>query len=346
MQTTAGRNLARQIASAVRADEGGEEARSRATDRLISGFTPLQDVIRTAFDPHLDTTDAGVFSASATLNGEVISIGELHTALEEDVVQRRATIEAHERNLIEQYLRDEVGNHLGDCLHAAATQVQQMNTILKRHPTNSGATVQLRWQVSEQAGTGVKNAVAALLRSPATRGEQESATLAVFLTERVQLARRGEVEGADLAERLISALDYRTWYTFGVSYKAGGAEAALTPRSVGVGSGGQQAKIAHLPLLAAAAGFYSSSPSAPRLCFLDEAFAGIDGPNTADLLAVATILDLDMIMTNFDAWFCVPEVPGLAIYHLEKLAGSLGVAAIRYEWDGQQQTETDPWLGS
>ena len=344
VQPTAGRTLARQIAAAVPADEGAEDARSRATDRLVAAFTPLRDAIGTAFDPHLDSTEVGVFSASATLNGEVVGIADLHQALADDVEQRRATIAAAERNLIEQYLRDEVGNHLGDCLHAATTQVQQMNAILKRHPTNSGATVQLRWQVSDAAGPGVKDAVQALLRSPATRGEQESATLAVFLSERVAMARRGDVDGADLAERLTATLDYRTWYTFGVSYRAGGEEAALTARSVGSGSGGQQAKVAHLPLLAAAAGFYSSSPSAPRLCILDEAFAGIDGPNTADLLTVATTLDLDMVMTNFDAWFCVPQLPGLAIYHLEKLSGAVGVAAIRYEWDGHTQSETDPWL--
>lgn len=118
----------------------------------------------------------------------------------------------------------------------------------------------------------------------------------------------------------------------------------MTARTVGAGSGGQQAKVGHLPLLAAAAAFYHSSPSAPRLCVLDEAFAGIDGPNTTDLLLVSVTLDLDMVMTNFDAWFCVPQVPGLAIYHLEKLRDSPGVAAIRYEWDGDAQQELDPWL--
>jgi len=168
--------------------------------------------------------------------------------------------------------------------------------------------------------------------------------LASFLAERVALARRGDVDGADLGERLAAALDYRSWHDFKLHYRAGATDGELTARSVGSGSGGQQAKVSHLPLLAAAAGFYSSSPSAPRLCFLDEAFAGIDGPNTADLLAMTVTLELDMVMTHFDAWFCVPEVPSLAIYHLEKLPGALGVAAIRYQWDGRQQSESDPWL--
>lgn len=343
LQPTAGRNLARQIASAVDEDQGTEEARSRATDRLVTEFSRLRDDVGADFDPHLDTVEQ-LFVASATLNGEVIGVAQLHRALGDDVEQRKAIIAAEERTLIERHLRDEVGNHLGACLHAATTQVHQMNTILRAHPTNSGALVQLRWQVEGDAGPGVSNAIGALLTATATRDEAASATLAAFLGERVSLARSGDVEGADLAERLAAALDYRRWHSFKLSYKTGGGEGDLTARTVGAGSGGQQAKVGHLPLLAAAAGFYSSSPSAPRLCFLDEAFAGIDGPNTADLLKVSVTLDLDMVMTNYDAWFCVPQLPGLAIYHLEKLPGAVGVAAIRYAWDGHEQQEQDPWL--
>ena len=205
--------------------------------------------------------------------------------------------------------------------------------------------MQLHWEVDDTgAGPSVRAAVQALLTAPSTRDESASAVLATFLGDRVGIARRGEIEGADLAERLTNALDYRRWYHFKLGYKTRGGEGELTAKSVGAGSGGQQAKVGHLPLLAAAAGFYSSSDTAPRLCFLDEAFAGIDGPNTADLLAVSVKLDLDMVMTNYDAWFCVPEVPGLAIYHLEKLPDTVGVAAIRYEWDGDRQQELDLWL--
>jgi uncharacterized protein (TIGR02680 family) len=343
LHPTAARNLARQIATAIDEDQGTPEARDAADNRLTREYTKLRDDVGADFDPHLDSV-AEIRAASATLNGEVITIAELHQALVEDVAERRAAIHAEERTLIEQHLRDEVGNHLGDRLHDAKSQIRQMNTTLGAHPTNSGATVQLQWRVDDEAGPNVSVAVDALLTSPATRTEHASALLATFLGERVALARRGDVEGADLAERLTAALDYRTWYRFKLTYKTDAGEGALTSKTVGTGSGGQQAKISHLPLLAAAAGFYSSSPTAPRLCFLDEAFAGIDGPNTTDLLAVSVSLDLDMVMTNYDAWFCIPELPGLAIYHLEKLRGTVGVAAIRYLWDGTDQTTDDPWL--
>jgi uncharacterized protein (TIGR02680 family) len=343
LQPTAARNLARQIATNIDEDQGKTEARDNAENRLMREYSKLRDDVGADFDPHLDAV-AEIRAASATLNGEVISIAELHQALVEDVAQRRAAIHAEERTLIEQHLRDEVGNHLGDRLHDAKSQVSQMNKTLGAHATNSGATVALQWRVDDEAGPNVGAAVDALLTSPATRTEQASALLATFLGERVALARRGDIEGADLAERLTAALDYRTWYRFKLRYNTDAGEGALTTKTVSTGSGGQQAKINHLPLLAAAAGFYSSSPTAPRLCFLDEAFAGIDGPNTADLLAMSVSLDLDMVMTNYDAWFCIPELPGLAIYHLEKLRGTVGVAAIRYLWDGTDQREEDPWL--
>jgi uncharacterized protein (TIGR02680 family) len=343
LQPTAGRNLARQVAVAVRDEEATAAARGQALDRLVRDFGVFRDAVPD-FNPHLESSGE-VWVTSATLNGELVGLVELHRALTEDVEERQKAIAAEERALIERHLRDEVGNHLGDRLHAATTQIHQMNRILVAHPTNSGAVVQLQWQVDEDAGPAVKDAIRALLMSPQTRDETSSAVLATFLTERVGLARRGEIEGADLAERLAAALDYRRWYTFRLTYKTGsGGEGDLTAKSVGTGSGGQQAKISHLPLLAAAAGFYASSPSAPRLCLLDEAFAGIDGPNTNDLLRMSVTLDLDMVMTNFDAWFCVPDIPGLAIYHLEKMPGTVGVAAIRYEWDGDQQQELDPWL--
>ncbi len=342
LQPTAGRTLARQLAAAIPEADGSETARTSAINRLTNGYRQLSIDVGSDFNPQLDQSE-GLFIATAVMNGEVIGMSDLHVALADDVAQRRQAIAAGERALIEQHLRDEVGNHLGHCLHAATMQVTNMNRILKQHPTNSGATVQLKWEVDETAGPAVRSAVQALLTSSATRDETASRILATFLAERVELARRGDIQGADLTERLTNTLDYRYWYSFKLKYNQSGVDSELTAKTVGAGSGGQQAKVGHLPLLAAAAGFYSSSNTAPRLCFLDEAFAGIDSPNTADLLEVTVKLDLDMVMTNYDAWFCIPQVPGLAIYHLEKISGTYGVAAIRYEWDGEIQQELDHW---
>jgi hypothetical protein len=57
-------------------------------------------------------------------------------------------------------------------------------------------------------------------------------------------------------------------------------------------------------------------------------------------------LDLDVVLTNFAEFGCYPEVPALAIYHLERTPGQLGVTALRFVWDGSARREDDPFLDS
>lgn len=121
----------------------------------------------------------------------------------------------------------------------------------------------------------------------------------------------------------------------------------FTSRTQGHGSGGEQAKLAHLPLFAATAGYYATASAvAPRLLMLDEAFAGIDDDQRADCLGMLVELDLDVVLTNFNEWGCYPQVPAIAIYHLERVEGQKGVAALRYVWDGRVRREHDPFFES
>ena len=177
--------------------------------------------------------------------------------------------------------------------------------------------------------------------------QTERAALAAFLHERVRAAR--EVgEGNDVVERLATALDYRTWHHFTVHLRTpDGREQRMTAHTHGAGSGGEQAKLAHLPLFAATAAYYSSArPDAPRLLMLDEAFAGIDDSERGDCMGMLVGLDLDMVLTNYAEWGCYPEVPAVAVYHLERTPGQPGVVALRFVWDGVDRREDDPWLDS
>jgi hypothetical protein len=55
-------------------------------------------------------------------------------------------------------------------------------------------------------------------------------------------------------------------------------------------------------------------------------------------------LDLDMVLTNYSEWGCYPEVPAVAIYHLERTPGHHGVTALRFVWNQTALQEDDPWL--
>jgi hypothetical protein len=127
--------------------------------------------------------------------------------------------------------------------------------------------------------------------------------------------------------------------------RGGSGGERFTARTQAFGSGGEQAKLAHLPLFAAMAGYYASArPTAPHLVVLDEAFAGIDDDQRGDCMAMLVELDLDPVLANYSEWGCYPEVPQVAVYHLERTPGVPGVAALRFVWDGTALTEDDPFL--
>lgn len=342
-QVTAGLAFARSAFERLRDVAVDQAAHDAAVNRLHSAYTALRSRLGADFDPHLDTSD-GLNLCVARLQGEVTGAVDLEVALATQIERRRAHLSAEERDLIERHLLTEVGSHLGERAHAAWSLVQRMNDQLAAHPTRSGVTLRLSWEPHPDAGPQATEALRLLRREVSLLDATERATLAGFLAERVR-AGREDADGGDTIERLAGALDYRRWHRFVVHRRDSTGAMQFTARAQAVGSGGEQAKLAHLPLFAAVAGYYASAlPTAPRLLVLDEAFAGIDDDQRADCMGMLVELDLDSVLANYDEWGCYAEVPAVAVYHLERAPGRMGVAALRFVWDGSELTEDDPFL--
>lgn len=339
-QVTAGLTFARTAHDRLKDLTLDQASQDAVTNRFHRGFTTLRAQLGAAYDPYLDQTD-GIEVCSATLNGKPVAMSELAVSLTEQVQRRRQTLTDEERRLIERHLLTEVGSHLGERVHAAWSLVKRMNDQLASHPTRGGVSLRLSWTPA----TDISPEALGLLRREITLLDAtERATLAAFLQERVRIARE-DTDGADVAERLAAALDYRRWHRFGITRRSAAGDERLTTRTQSVGSGGEQAKLAHLPLFAATAAYYSSAlPSAPHLLMLDEAFAGIDDHQKADCMHMLVDLGLDVVLTNFAEFGCYPEVPALAMYHLERTPGQLGVTALRFVWNGTYKYEDDPFL--
>lgn len=343
-QVTAGLAFARSAYDKLRDVDVDQRAQDAVSNRFHNGITVLRSQLGVEFDPYLDTSD-GLEVCYATLNGTVVGLTDLSTTLGEQVRRRRETLSAEERQLIERHLLAEVGSHLGDRVHAAWLLTDRMNKQLAEHRTRGGVTLRLSWQVAPDAGPGAEEAMKLLRQNVGLLDQAERAKLASFLQERVRAA-RDDGEGADVVERLAAALDYRRWHHFTVHLRTpDGREQRMTAHTHSAGSGGEQAKLAHLPLFAATAAYYCSARSdAPRLLMLDEAFAGIDDSQRGDCMGMLVELDLDMVLTNYAEWGCYPEVPAVAVYHLERAPGRPGVVALRFVWDGSARREDDPWL--
>ncbi len=342
-QVTAGLSFARAAYDRLRDVPVDQPSVDAVATRFHNAYTTLQSQLGVDFNPYLDASD-GLEVCFGTLNGQTVMLSELSASLDEQVRRRRETLTAEERELIQRHLLTEVGSHLGERVHAAWALTRKMNEQLAAHPTRGGVSLELAWEVAPDAGAGAEQAAKLLRQDVHLLDEPQRVALANFLHERVRTARE-DTEGADMVERLAGALDYRRWHRFSVYRIAAGRKEKLTSRTQGIGSGGEQAKLAHLPLFAATAAYYASARAdAPRLLMLDEAFAGIDDSQRGDCMGMLVDLDLDMVLTNYSEWGCYQEIPSVATYHLERIPGRFGVTALRFVWDGNARSEDDPWL--
>lgn len=339
---TAAIDLARRIESET-GDAGiGREDLDAGENRLHGGFQTLRTSLGGDFDPALDRED-GVTCVTVAHNGRLRTLPDLIGELAAEVAKRRELLEEGERELIERHLLGEVGHHLQERVAAARALVTEMNDELSRHPTNFGRRVKIEWTPTEDDAE-TRAALRVLEKDVRVLSETEREGLVRFLRGRIGRSREDEGAGSG-ADRLARVLDYRGWHEFVVAVEEEGRVRRLTKRVHGTGSGGSRAVLIHLPLFAAAAAHYrSASPTAPHLVMLDEAFAGIDPDQRGSLMGLLVSFGLDFLLTNHEEWGCYREVPGLAVYHLERRPGHRGVAAIRFVWNGTGHREEDPWL--
>ncbi|WP_019569597.1 TIGR02680 family protein [Thioalkalivibrio sp. ALE11] len=340
---------ARRLEQALADVDAGDAAWQRQQKGLHEHFTALQTALgrQPGHDAQIEQQD-DLLLVRVTFQSRHHGPDELAAELDRELERRRELLTARERELVENYLIDEVASHLQHRLAATERQVRQMNEELAQRPTSTGMRLRIAWQPlaeGETAGglnipTGLEATRDRLLRqSMDAWTPSDRQAVGDFIQLCIQEARR-EYEGAALPEILERGLDYRYWHRFTVErWQSGRWRPAYGPAS-----GGERALVITLPLFAAAASHYGSAhPAAPRLIMLDEVFAGVDDDARAKSMGLLAQFDLDALMTSEREWGCYPEVPGLAIAQLVRRDDVDAVFVSRWRWDGARRIrEAEP----
>lgn len=339
---TAALDLARRIEKQLSEIGMDEKAKNEAANRTFQGFTTLRTALGGDFDPAV-SQDGDVLLVNIKFNGRVHGVSDLVDLLREEVVKRQELFDREERALIEQHLLGDVGLHLQERMNTARRLVDAMNAQLAEHPTNSKVVVRLDWRPLDDAAD-VAAALKVMQKDVRLLVETDQEALVRFLRARITDARKSEGVGSS-ADRMARALDYRRWHRFAILMVQDGHQRVMTKKAHRTGSGGSKAVLVHLPLFAAASAHYrSAKPEAPHLIMLDEAFDGVDRGQRGSCMGLLVQFDLDFVITNYEEWGCYEELPGVATYHLSREPGKLGVAALRFVWDGRTRQEDDPFL--
>ncbi|MDP1846841.1 MAG: TIGR02680 family protein [Solirubrobacteraceae bacterium] len=297
-----------------------------------------------AFDMDAATyTSDDLTLVEITREGHRTSPTTMLEELDSDLGHREQVLSGRRREVLGKALLAEIAEHLRTRITTVRATVRARNEILRRCPTGAGRTVSLSWDADED--TGAPASVLALLGDRSI--EHVSATqrdaLFAFLEQRIADARAGAADEAfqtAIVDHLAVALDYRRWWRFTLHiHEPDGSVRKLTPRTQGLGSGGEQSVLMHLPLFATAAALYDLAPGAPRIVALDEAMDGIDPQTREQVFALLVDLDLDWVMTSYDLNPCVATVPRVGFYELHRENAEWGVWAQHFVWDGHTTTE-------
>jgi uncharacterized protein (TIGR02680 family) len=285
----------------------------------------------------------GLLLVHITEGGGEQTLGQILQTLEAEIADREQILTAEERRVFSDALVEEIADHLRHRVHEVRGRIERMNAVLMRSPTAAGKTVELEWEPLEDDAGTQRAALARLRRDVRHLGEQDRAELVAFFRGRIEAARREHAFGDEprpMADTLMEAFDYRTWFAFTLHERTGTTRVRLTKRRHAVGSGGEQSVLIHLPLFAAAAALYGDS-EAPRFVMLDEALSGIDDETRERVLEATVAFDLDVVMTSHELWGTYRSVPQLAIYQLHRENGTFGVHAIPFLWDGDVLRELE-----
>ena len=300
-----------------------------------------------AAGPAADTEPrvVGVQDALAVLardeTGAELPLGEVATRLSATVVRERELLTDRERTLFEEHLLGELGDRLRARRQEAFELVASMNALLDGVKTSQGIRVKLDWDLREDAGPDVRDAVALLGRAPGSLTADERSRLRAALSALIEVQRAAEPERG-YAEHLARALDYRRWSAFRVRISRPETTGFTTLTRRTPLSQGEQKVVCCLPLFAAAAAHFTSvagaAPYAPRLVLLDDAFPKIDVATHPLLFGLLVDLDLDFVITSERLWGDCATVPSLAIYEALRSPAERGIAQYRHVWDGTRLT--------
>ncbi|MGC6768957.1 TIGR02680 family protein [Enterococcus sp. LJL51] len=353
----------------TRAKELGKELNikelKRLEDRFSNNFSFIADQLQ-SYQPKLisvsgvdlsseEEQELGEFASFNNHNepqfsedGQRTTTVDLLVHLKEQRLTLSELLKKDDERLFKKIILESVGKVLRVRIQQAQQWVAQMNELLQEQKNSSGLSLSISWKgVSAASEQDLStNQLVSLLQKPTELlSEHDRTAISRHFQEKVRLAQEQLQNEPDdrstLFQAIAKVLDYRDWFEFELKYKRaneGYQAQPLTDRRFNQFSGGEKAIAMYLPLFAATYSRYEDAgDQCPRIITLDEAFAGIDDQNIAELFKACEQLGFNYVMNSQALFGDYPTVSKLAIYELLRPQNVNFVTTIRYYWDGHKK---------
>lgn len=281
-----------------------------------------------------------------TYQGKKVSPYVVEKDLNQEQERQKVYLDERDKQLYEEILFQSVGNKLRSRINRAERWVEEMKNLMESRNDSSGLKLSIRWkpktaETEEELDT--EDLVNLLRQDPRLLKDEDIDLVTTHFRTRIERAKALMDESTEmqtLLQVLKQVLDYRHWFSFELSFQRTGnnRKRPLTDNQFYKFSGGEKARAMYIPLFIATYSRYlEANQDAPYLISLDEAFAGVDDENIADLFEVIEELDLNYIINSQVLWGDYQTVSELGISELYRPQNADHVAVIRYVWDGKRR---------
>ena len=282
------------------------------------------------------------------IEGESKSAFELLERLTQQRMALEDLLKKDDEKLFKTIILESVGNILRVRIQQAMQWVEQINQLLQLQKNSAGLSLSILWKgipSTSEHDLGTSRLVELLQKPVKILSETDREAISHHFQEKVRYAQEQVQEDLDgestLFQAITKVLDYRDWFEFELKYKRsneGYRAQVLTDRRFNQFSGGEKAIVMYLPLFAAVHSRYSDAEDfCPKVITLDEAFAGIDDLNIAELFKACEQLDFNYVMNSQALFGDYATVSELMIYELLRPQNINLVTTINYYWDGKER---------
>lgn len=351
---------ARKIAAEFKAEDKGVRLRDDYINSLHSRYRENAQYlveynlrIDTIFDMAEDGADEAIsrvlaqrrrIELVAKVQGRDADFYAMIAFVEQSIEENEKLLKESDRQLFEDILANTVGKKIRAKIYHSEQWVKKINSLMESMNTSSGLSFSLSWKkkaAESEDQLDTKELVELLQPDAVLLTEEDMGRLTSHFRSKIEQARkRMEDTGSMQSFHTImkDILDYRKWFEFQLFYKkTGESRKELTDNAFFKFSGGEKAMAMYVPLFSSIYARFDGATrkDCPRVISLDEAFAGVDDNNIADMFRLVDELKLDFIINSQVLWGDYETVPSLSVYELIRPNNADFVTTIRYSWNGK-----------
>ncbi|MCI5605765.1 MAG: TIGR02680 family protein [Clostridia bacterium] len=341
---------AAETAARNRPDKSLSDLRIRLSQKYYEEKVELTDYSVTENECFTDmeqrgTVDRVRIRLMARVRGTETDFYALIEYLEREIRENEELLTQKDKELFEDLLIDTVGRKMRARISNSERWVEEMNKKMISMDTSSGLSFSLEWKskpADSEDQLNTKELVALLRTDSKILTDENIERISKHFRSKLKAARlrRDESDDAESMHTILKEiLDYRKWFEFRLFYRmTGDQKKELTNTAFYRFSGGEKAMAMYVPLFASVYARYAkASAEAPKLISLDEAFAGIDDKNIADMFRIMEELKLSYIINSQVLWGTYSTVPSLSICELIRPNNADTVSVVRYKWNGKNK---------